>query len=102
MSILDSIQEAENKAEKVKQQAMEDVSLLLEESKIETNKQVEALFAAAQDKRKQIDANTKIVIANKSKEISKTNRDNDLSLEELAKQNTNAVVDFILEKVVQI
>lgn len=102
MSILDSIKKSELAAEEMKKKATEEVNLLLENNREEIAKKVKALYAEAEAKRKQIDANTQIVIANKQKEIEELNKANNLALEKHAKDRMQAVVDDLMKKVMQV
>ena len=102
MSILNSIQDAERKAEEMKLKAMEDVNLLLENNKKIITEKVTALYDASSDKRRQIDANTEIVIGNKQKEIDRANYEFIDSLQKKASTNIEAVVDDIMKKVLQL
>ena len=102
MSILDSIQKSELVAEEMKRKATEEVNLLLENNKKAITKKVEELYAEAENRRKQIDTNTGIVIANKKKEIEERNKADNLTLEKLAKDRFKAVVDDIMKKVMQV
>ena len=101
MSILDSIKKSESLAEEMKKKAMEEVNLLLENNKKEITEKVDALYKAGEEKRKQIDANTQIVIANKKKEIDLNYQEKNQSIINIANERLKAVVDDVLKKVLQ-
>jgi hypothetical protein len=102
MSILNSIQEAEAKAESLKKTANEQVSLLLENNKKAIEKKVAELYLASDENLRQIEANTDIVISNMEKKIKEENLESIKGLQKKAYLLMDDVVDDVIKKVLQI
>lgn len=101
MSILKLIQEAEDLAEKLKDEAKKEIAALLEKTKEDTSNEVEKLFNDFTLEQKSIDQEYNDLINKKEKEIVEGYLRNDLLDEEKAKTNSSKTVDFIMGKVIE-
>lgn len=101
MSILKLIQEAEDLAEKLKDEAKKEIAALLEKTKEDTSNEVEKLFNDFTLEQKSIDQEYNDLINKKEKEIIEGYLSNDLLDEEKAKTNSSKTVDFIMGKVIE-
>lgn len=99
MPILDSIKEAEAKAEQIKLAATNEAKELLEKTKVEANQEAEQMKKAAEAKVQQMNEATKQRIIDMQTEILKQNDLDNAHNRELAKEQTNKVVDLIIERV---
>ena len=101
MSILKLIQEAEDLAEKLKDEAKKEIAALLEKTKEDTSNEVEKLFNDFTLEQKSIDQEYNDLINKNEKEIIEGYLSNDLLDEEKAKTNSSKTVDFIMGKVIE-
>ena len=99
MSILNSIKEVEASVEKAKEEAAKKASDLFDEVRVETDSIVAGMFSKAEDKKKELDENYKVLVALKEKEILERYEKLDQEIKEDANKNINKAVKFILEKV---
>lgn len=102
MPILDSIQVAEEKAEKLKAEASEKVKSLLDQTKIDSEAKVKALFEAASlDEKKQEEKTIKL-IEQKEKEVAAEYENQDQKVLEHAKTRMEKAVGYIIKKVLEV
>lgn len=101
MPILDSIKEAEAKAEQIKAAASHEAKELLEKTKNEANQEAEQLKREAEVKIQKMNEATKQQIVKTQAEIIKQSDLENEHNRQLAKAQTNKVVDLIIERVLK-
>ena len=101
MSILKLIQEAEEKAEILKDEANEEIAALLEKTKEKTTKEVEQMYNDYSLKQKEIDQEYSDLISKKEKEIIDDYLKQDEENEMKTRSTTKETVEFILGKVIE-
>lgn len=99
MSIFESIQTAEKKAEEIRAQATEEVNDLLDKTRLESEEKVKLLYAEASSKEAKINEEIKQKVLEKAKEIDALYQKADDELKSQADSRMNQAVEFILGKV---
>ncbi|HHX79623.1 MAG TPA: hypothetical protein GX692_00960 [Acholeplasmataceae bacterium] len=99
MSIFESIQTAEKKAEEIRAQATEEVNELLDKTRLESEEKVKLLYAEASSKEAKINEEIKQKVLEKAKEIDALYQKADDELKSQADSRMNQAVEFILGKV---
>lgn len=102
MSIFESIQKAEKKAEQLRSEATEKVKLLLEEARIEAEQKAQGIYTRSLLEEKSIQEKTATAIGEKEKQISALYQQNDELLSKKANKNCEAAIAFIIGKVMEI
>lgn len=102
MSMLDSIQAAEQKAENYRNEASKFVKELLEKNRVEAEEKVKLLFQEAEAREKQIYENSLTAIAHKKDEINLYYEKQDLEAKEKANSRVDVAINYILKKVTSI
>jgi vacuolar-type H+-ATPase subunit H len=102
MSIFDSIQAAENKAEKMRAEAVEKVNTLLEETRIASEEKAKELYSQAELEEEKINAETEKLIHEKEKEITALYQEQDQIISKKAETKSDEVVAFIIRKVFEV
>lgn len=99
MSILESIQKAEAKAEGLKNEAYNKVEVLLKESKVKVEGQVKVLFEELENKKRTLDQKAVNTIANKETELDIVYSQEDENTNKVAQANLEKTANHIIEKV---
>jgi uncharacterized 2Fe-2S/4Fe-4S cluster protein (DUF4445 family) len=99
MSIFQSVQKAEEKAEAIKKEAVEKVNLMLAETREKSEKDAKAIIDDATRREKEIDVETLAAIDNKEKEIFAACDREIEEQQQVAERNFEATLDYIVEKV---
>ena len=99
MSILESIQEAEAKAESLKLDAKQAVEKLLKESKIKVEAQVQALYEELETKKLNLNQETDNQIVSKEKELINNYLQEDEKINQIAQVNLEKTANYIIKKV---
>jgi vacuolar-type H+-ATPase subunit E/Vma4 len=99
MSIFESIQAAEKKAEEIRAQATQEVNELIDKTQLESEEKVKLLYAEASSEEKRINAEIEQKVLEKAKEIDALYQKADDDLKALADSRMNQAVEFILGKV---
>lgn len=102
MPIIEAIKIAEAKAEEYRREAMEQVRLLIDETKALTESTVAKMMEAAVDEEKQIQLTVQKAIEAKRLEIFARVDAEDDKLIDSAKKKEKQTVDFILGKVIEL
>lgn len=102
MTILESIKDAEAKAEKLRQEATENVEKLLEETKQRCTELTTKLYQEAESKVKALSEETDQKIIDLEKEIYKSYDKNDQEIIAQAQVKKQRAVDFILERIIDL
>jgi antitoxin component of RelBE/YafQ-DinJ toxin-antitoxin module len=102
LSILESIQAAEDKLEKMKVEATEQVRILLENTKVESEIKVKTLLEEAIQKEKEIDQKTLKKITELELEINLNYQNLEQKMFLLANSRMDNAIDFIMKKVFEI
>ncbi|MDD3842216.1 MAG: hypothetical protein WC088_01830 [Candidatus Izemoplasmatales bacterium] len=102
MPIIEAIKIAEAKAEEYRREAMEQVRLLMDETKALTESTVAKMMEAAVDEEKQIQLTVQKAIEAKRLEIFARVDAEDDKLIDSAKKKEKQTVDFILGKVIEL
>ncbi|MFA6648792.1 MAG: hypothetical protein WCS48_01735 [Candidatus Izemoplasmatales bacterium] len=102
MPIIEAIKIAEAKAEEYRREAMEQVRLLMDETKALTESTVAKMMEAAVDEEKQIQLTVQKAIEAKRLEIFARIDAEDDKLIDSAKKKEKQTVDFILGKVIEL
>ena len=102
MPIIEAIKTAEAKAEEYRREAMEQVRLLMDETKALTESTVAKMMEAAVDEEKQIQLTVQKAIEAKRLEIFARVDAEDDNLINSAKMKEKQTVDFILGKVIEL
>lgn len=99
MSIFQSVQKAESKAETIKNEAIEKVNRLLEKVRVDGEKQAKLIIDGAYKKEKKINEETSDKIENIKQEIFAAYSKEEERFCKIAKQNFSKTVNYIVEKV---
>ncbi len=102
MSILDLIQAAEEKADKKRLEANEQVKSLLEETQSRSESEAIAVLAKAQEEAKALEEKTRGEIVQKGKEWFRLAEAQDLEMLQKAEKQVPKTIDFILKKVMRL
>lgn len=102
MPIIEAIKTAEAKAEEYRREAMEQVRLLMDETKALTESTVAKMMEAAVDEEKQIQLTVQKAIEAKRLEIFARVDAEDDKLIDSAKKKEKQTVDYILGKVIEL
>lgn len=102
MPILDSIQAAETKAEKMRSDAHQAASELLEETKFQAEAEAKRILEDAHQKVNQETKATENKIVEITAEIKKQNDLDNLELEEKARKRSEEAINFIIKQVFEI
>ncbi|MDD4595448.1 MAG: hypothetical protein PHQ30_01855 [Candidatus Izemoplasmatales bacterium] len=102
MPIIEAIKIAEAQAEEYRREAMEQVRLLMDETKALTESTVAKMMEAAVDEEKQIQLTVQKAIEAKRLEIFARVDAEDDKLIDSAKKKEKQTVDFILGKVIEL
>ena len=99
MSILRSIQTAEQNAEKLRSEAYQYVKEALEKGKVEASEQIQKLQDEVQAQEKTLHSQATKVIEKREKEILQTYAKQDQDAKSDAKDRKKLAIDFIMKKV---
>jgi vacuolar-type H+-ATPase subunit H len=99
MSIFESIQVAENKAEKIRLQATDEVNELLEKTRIDSEEKARLLYAEASSEEQRINEAINRKILEKANEIDALYQKADDEFEAQVNIRMKKAVDFIIGKV---
>ncbi|HBP26286.1 MAG TPA: hypothetical protein DD618_04970 [Acholeplasmatales bacterium] len=102
MSILNLIQAAEEKADKKRLEANEQVKALLEETQLKSESEAKAMLAKAQQEAQALEEKTKGEIFEKGEELFRQAEARDQEMLQKAEKQTPKAIDFILKKVMRI
>ncbi|HEY8395479.1 MAG TPA: hypothetical protein VIK96_01740 [Bacilli bacterium] len=99
MSIFESIQAAENKAEEIRTRAMQEVNALLEKTRIESEEKAKQLYAEASSEEKKVEEEIDRMILKKTEEFEALSQKTEKELKALVEAKKEQALDFILGKV---
>lgn len=102
MSILDSVLDAERRAEQHRTKAQSEVKDLLELTRINATKKAEELIRSASDEKTSIFNAVQKSIEEKEKVLDNEYRKQDEELTSLAEKRMDEVVSFVLERVIEL
>ncbi|MDD4000363.1 MAG: hypothetical protein PHX62_05680 [Bacilli bacterium] len=102
MSIFESIQVAEKKAEQIRLNANDEVNLLLEKTRIESEEKAKAMYAEASSEEQNIYNSIDNKIRDKANEITAMYEEKEEALEKQVESRMNHALDFIMEKVFEL
>jgi len=102
MSILDLIQAAEEKAEKKRLEANEQVKSLLEETQSRSESEAVAILAKGQTEAKALEEKTRGDIIEKGEELFRLAEAKDQEMLQKAEKQTQKTIDFIFKKVMRL
>lgn len=102
MTILESIQAAEAKAEELRQEATKNVEALLEETKRRTSELASKMYAEAEEKVQQIAKDCDQKLIDVEREINQKFEQEDQKVAALAEKRMKVAVDFILERIIEV
>ena len=102
MSILDLIQAAEEKADKKRLEANEQVKSLLEETQLRSESEAMAILGKAQEEAKALEEKTRGEIFEKGEELFRQAEAQDQEMLQKAEKQAPKTIDFILKKVMHI
>lgn len=99
MSILDSIRDAERKAELMRTEANERVRVLLDDTRIKSEEKAMLLYEETKKQEKRIDQDTIKNLKMKENEIFLAYEKLDQKTEAFARSRINEAIDYIIKKV---
>lgn len=99
MPIMESILEAEAKAEKLRQKATDQVKIILDENKKKGDLAVQELYEKAKEAEQEIQTATDRLIRDEGDRIEKENQRQNEQIAKQAGKKMDQAVDFLLEKV---
>ncbi len=99
MSILDSIRDAERKAELMRTEANERVRVLLDDTRIKSEEKAMLLYEETKKQEKRIDQDTIKNLEMKENEIFLAYEKLDQKTEAFARSRINEAIDYIIKKV---
>jgi len=102
MSIFESIQAAERKAEEIRAQAMREADALLERTRIESEEKAKELYAEASSRELKINEEIEREVLRKTGEIEAQTQKTVEELRNLVEERKRHAVDFILGKVFEL
>ena len=102
MSILDLIQAAEEKAEKKRLEANEQVKTLMEETQSRSESEAMAILDKAKEEAIALEEKTRGEIVQKGEELFRLAEAQDLEMLQKAETQTPKTIDFILKKVMRL
>ncbi|HHZ11315.1 MAG TPA: hypothetical protein GYA05_01235 [Acholeplasmataceae bacterium] len=102
MSIFESIQAAERKAEEIRAQAMREADALLERTRIESEEKAKELYAEASSRELKINEEIEREVLRKTGEIEAQTQKTVEELRNLVEERKGHAVDFILGKVFEL
>lgn len=99
MSVMESILQAEAKANRMKDEASKESEKLLDEAKVEAHQKTDQIADETRIEIEKMDEETKITISNKAKEIKEANDKDCVKLEDIALNNQKVAVEEILRRI---
>ena len=99
MPIMESILEAEAKAEKLRQKATDQVKIIMKETKKKGDLAVQELYEKAKEAEQEIQTATNRLIQDEGDRIEKENQRQNEQIAKQAGKKMDQAVDFLLEKV---
>lgn len=102
MSILEAIKEAEAKAEALKQEASVKAESLLSETKVKVEAEVKSLFDNFEKQKLDLDHKAAEEIKTKEKQLDNAYLNEDQKTEQIARNNIDKTINYIMKKVMTI